>query len=71
METTEGSALTVQSLAGGTMAVFRIQRLFPAQLIFDSAAMAGPLVTGVEVRVVFVYFVRRALFPIVKTHSCG
>lgn len=68
----EGGARTVQPLAGGAMAVLGIQGLLPAQLVLDSAAMAATLVADIEVWVVLVQLVRRAIFPIVETHSvCG
>ena len=54
------------------MAVLGTQGLVPAQLVFDSAAVAAPLVADIEVWVVLVHLVRRAVFPIVETHSvCG
>lgn len=54
---------TVQLLTGVTMAVFRIQRLLPAQLILDPAAMAAGLIAHMKVRVIVVDLVGRSMLP--------
>lgn len=50
------------------MAVLGIEGLFPAQLIFDPAAVTAAFVADIEVRVIFVHLVRRPRFPVVEAH---
>ena len=54
---------TVQLLTGVTVAVFRIQWLFPAQLILDPAAMAAGLIAYMKVWVIVVDLVGRSMLP--------
>ena len=52
-------------LASGAMAQLAVQRLLPAQLIFDLAAVTARLVQGLEVFVWLMYSVRRPHLPLV------
>ena len=47
------------------MAVFGVQGLLPAQLVLHLPAMAAAVVSGLEVGIVVVDFVRCAEFPLV------
>ena len=57
---------TVDFLAGGAMAVFRIQWLLPAQLVFDLPTVTASPIPDVEIRVIFVDLVRSTEFPLVQ-----
>ena len=65
-----GGFLTVESLAGGAVAVFGVERLFAAQLVFDFTAVAAGVVAGMEIFVA-VDFVGFAVFPGVEFAFCG
>ena len=60
-----GDGRTMKNLARRTMAELGVQRLLPAQLIFDSSAMTAAFVQGFEVRVVLVDFVWLSEFPFI------
>lgn len=47
------------------MAIFRIQRLLPAQLIFDFPAMTAAVVACVEIWIIVVDLVWGTVFPLV------
>ena len=51
-------------LASGAMAELAVQRLPPVQLVLDLAAMAVGLVLYVEIVLLVVHAVRRALLPL-------
>lgn len=57
---------TVDLLACGAMAVFRVQRLLTAQLVPDLPAVTAALVADFEIGIVAVDFVRSAEFPLVE-----
>ncbi len=52
------------------MTKLRIQRLFPAQLIFDLTTVTAAFVADMEVRVVLMDLVRCAEFPLVEVALC-
>jgi hypothetical protein len=56
---------TMESLAGCAVAVLRVQRLLPVQLVFDPAAVAAGLVKNLEVIRVLVHLVGRLELPLV------
>ena len=56
---------TMKLLTCRTMAVFRIQRLLPAQLVFDLATMAAGLIAGVKVWVVVMDLVGCSKLPLI------
>ena len=56
---------TVQFLAGGTMAVLRVQWLLPAQLILDLPTMAASLISHVKIRIVVVDLVWCTVLPLI------
>lgn len=59
-------ACTVDLLASSAMAVFGIQWLFTAQLVFDLAAMTAALVADLEIFCFVVNSVRWTVLPLVK-----
>ena len=56
---------TVQFLAGGTMAVLRVQGLLPAQLILDLPTMAASLISHVEIGIIVVDLIWCTVLPLV------
>ena len=52
-------------LAGGAVAVFRVQRLFPTELVMNPSAVTASFVTGMEVCIVLVHSIRSAEFPLI------
>lgn len=51
-------------LTGSTMTQLAIQRLLPAQLIFDPSTMAVGLILDIEARLFIVHLVGRTLLPL-------
>lgn len=60
-----GLFCTMKLLTCRTMAVFRVQRLLPAQLVFDLATMAAGLIAGMKVRVVVMNLVGGSKLPLI------
>ena len=60
-----GLFLTMKLLTCGTMAVLRIQRLLPAQLVFDLATMAAGLIAGVKIWVVVMNLIGCSKLPLI------
>lgn len=56
---------TMKLLTCRTMAVFRIQRLLPAQLVSNLATMAAGLIAGVKVGVVVMDLVGCSKLPLI------
>ena len=56
---------TMKLLTGRTMTVFTIQRLLPAQLVLDLAAMAASFIASVKVWVVVVDLIGCSMLPFV------
>ena len=56
---------TMKLLTCGTMAVLRIQRLLPAQLVFDLATMAAGLIAGVKIWVVVMNLIGCSKLPLI------
>ena len=62
--------LTMNLLAGGAMAVLRIQRLFAAQLVPHLSAVAATIVASLEVWVIVVDLVGCSMFPLIQLALC-
>ena len=62
--------LTMYLLTGGAMAVLRVQRLLPTQLILDLPAMTATFIANVKIWIVVVDFIRCSMLPLIELSLC-